>query len=512
MRYSYVLLLRAEARVESGVALLDLQHADRARQHGVQRAPQRRRRRGRSVTCALATCPAAWTPASVRPAAGDGHRRSLDARQRILDGALDRRSHGLPLPAEEVGAVVGQEQCDRSHELLSARLAAVAPCGRPAYDGGGVREPGFTISSPWRAERTRGRIPRGQVDREQGRERHVEARARRRCGRRAPRHPTTSAPAARATSIVSRVDSPVVTTSSTTTTRSRGARLEPAPQQEPAVLPFGENAPARRAPRATSWPMITPPSAGDSTAAGDRSRTRSASSSAERASRLRDPGGRARTAGSRCCAAPRTGGNARRAARLSGGRCARRESRSVSGMTCGPSGRRATARDAEARGAVSGSARSIQSGSLLETHVPRRSSTPHGFSEGKSDCALARPFCSLDGAGTHACSVSSGCASSPRRARCCCWPPRPPSRNPHSRLPAPPSVPPGQSPPAQLPSAQPAAPAADRAGASAVGGRSRRAGARAEPRACRWSGSTPSCRTWPSSRPARRGGPASRPA
>ena len=41
---------------------------------------------------------------------------------------------------------------------------------------------------------------------------------------------------------------------------------------------------------------------------------------------------------------------------------------------------------------------------------------------------------------------------------------------------------PGQSPPAQVPSAQPAAPAADRTGASAVGGRSRHARARAEPR------------------------------
>ena len=39
--------------------------------------------------------------------------------------------------------------------------------------------------------------------------------------------PTTVAPAARATSIVSRVDPPVVTTSSTTSTRSPGASVKP---------------------------------------------------------------------------------------------------------------------------------------------------------------------------------------------------------------------------------------------------------------------------------------------
>src|SRR5829696_7377176 len=53
----------------------------------------------------------------------------------------------------------------------------------------------------------------------------------------------------------------------------------------------------------------------------------------------------------------------------------RRDSRSVSGMARTP----APARSAAGMGR---SARSIQFRRLLETHIPRRSSTPHGFSEG----------------------------------------------------------------------------------------------------------------------------------
>ena len=53
--------------------------------------------------------------------------------------------------------------------------------------------------------------------------------------------PTTVAPAARATSIVSRVEPPVVTTSSTTSTLSLGAQREATPQRQPAVLPLGED-------------------------------------------------------------------------------------------------------------------------------------------------------------------------------------------------------------------------------------------------------------------------------
>ncbi len=51
---------------------------------------------------------------------------------------------------------------------------------------------------------------------------------------------TTVAPACRATSIVSRVDPPVVTTSSMTMTRSAASRVKAAPQRELAILPLGK--------------------------------------------------------------------------------------------------------------------------------------------------------------------------------------------------------------------------------------------------------------------------------
>ena len=144
--------------------------------------------------------------------------------------------------------------------------------------------------------------------------------------------PTTSAPAARATSIVSRVDPPVVTTSSTTRTFSPGVEREAAPQRQRAVLPLGEDRAdaQRRAP--TSWPMTMPPSAGDSTTWAP-SVERALRRSPRRTPRPRaGAAARARTAGSRGCAARTSAGNALRAARRRGetGRERHRRSR----MSC----------------------------------------------------------------------------------------------------------------------------------------------------------------------------------
>ena len=80
--------------------------------------------------------------------------------------------------------------------------------------------------------------------------------------------------------------------------------------------------------RPTSWPMTTPPSAGDSTTVGAESPRSRGDGPAEQLGVLPDAAARARTAGSRCCAAPRSGGNALRAARrIAGtGRAVRRVS------------------------------------------------------------------------------------------------------------------------------------------------------------------------------------------
>ena len=75
-----------------------------------------------------------------------------------------------------------------------------------------------------------------------------------------------------ATCIVSRVDPPVVTTSSMTTTRSVSVSMNP---RRSVSTPSCRSANSARTPRArpTSWPMTTPPSAGDSTTVGFKSRT-----------------------------------------------------------------------------------------------------------------------------------------------------------------------------------------------------------------------------------------------
>ena len=79
--------------------------------------------------------------------------------------------------------------------------------------------------------------------------------------------PTTWRRRARATSIVSRVEPPVVTTSSTTSTLSSGPSEKP---RRSVSAPSWRSAKIARTPsaRATSWPMTMPPSAGDRTRGG----------------------------------------------------------------------------------------------------------------------------------------------------------------------------------------------------------------------------------------------------
>ena len=76
---------------------------------------------------------------------------------------------------------------------------------------------------------------------------------------------TTSPPAAATASIASRDDRPVVTTSSTISTRSPGSRRKP---RRSSNTPCGRSTNIAGLPsaRPISWPMITPPIAGETTA------------------------------------------------------------------------------------------------------------------------------------------------------------------------------------------------------------------------------------------------------
>ena len=104
------------------------------------------------MTCALATCPAACTPASVRPAPATATGPPSIRDRRVFEQPLDGRPPRLPLPADEIGAVVGQKQLDRSHEASGCRREfGLAPGGTPRRRVSArqaVREPGFTTGRP----------------------------------------------------------------------------------------------------------------------------------------------------------------------------------------------------------------------------------------------------------------------------------------------------------------------------------------------------------------------------
>ena len=63
----------------------------------------------------LATCPVAWTPASVRPATARSLQRRQHGVERLAQHALDRPLAGLPRPAPEPGPVVLERQPERRH-------------------------------------------------------------------------------------------------------------------------------------------------------------------------------------------------------------------------------------------------------------------------------------------------------------------------------------------------------------------------------------------------------------
>ena len=240
---------RAEAGVEPRLALLDLQDPNRARQRRVQRALQRRcierqrHLRARHLTGGMH----ARVGAS---GAGDRHGRPLDTRERLLQGPLDRRPRWLAAasPRKSVpsyarsslivrtasltrGAVVVRRAAHGKRQTLRGPRARFHH--RDALRAEGTRWP-----DPTSGRSTASRAANGTSSPVEPPPRSTSAAA-----------PTTSAPAARATSMVSRVDNPVVTTSSTTSTRSPGARWNPRRSSEPAVLSLGKERPNAERPR-----------------------------------------------------------------------------------------------------------------------------------------------------------------------------------------------------------------------------------------------------------------------
>jgi hypothetical protein len=167
--------------VEAGIGLGGSDDADSRREHCVQRASQR----GHvdAMVQPGARHLAERVDARVGPSRPDnGHARALDAGQRLLDERLDRNAAALPLPPDEVRAVVRQRQLQRpqrAHGHLDPLICIEEPdsesapsCGAcPAIDDppdnselwpsvydpaswpwpfrtGTGREPGFVMAMP----------------------------------------------------------------------------------------------------------------------------------------------------------------------------------------------------------------------------------------------------------------------------------------------------------------------------------------------------------------------------
>ena len=183
--------------------------------------------------------------------ADDGDGPPLDAAQARPRAAPGPRRPRPAAASRRRRAVVGDDELERSSPTSRAgprsgatRAWRSAGPGRRAGRPPGRRSAATASSSEWSGTSSVG-LAAASVD----------------DGRRPPR---PARPAAVATWIVSRVEPPVVTTSSTTSTRSASARLKPRRRRR---TPSSRSAKIARTPsaRATSWPMIRPPSAGDRT-------------------------------------------------------------------------------------------------------------------------------------------------------------------------------------------------------------------------------------------------------
>src|SRR6185503_579612 len=187
------------------------------------------------------------------PGAGDLHfRAARQPRERSLQHALDGARLALPLPALEVGAVVGErEAVDQRRE---PGFSGLPPC---AHSGQACGEYVSTASVR--------RLARGTPSSAAPPLRSTKLPA-----------ASTRPPRLRTASITSRVEPPVVMTSSTTTTGSPASITNP---RRSAIPPSWRSLKSARqpSPRATSCDTMTPPIAGATTAAG-RSFSKSASS------------------------------------------------------------------------------------------------------------------------------------------------------------------------------------------------------------------------------------------
>ena len=310
---------RRKPRVEGFGNALGGHHPDRSRKTRIQRANQRLTL-DRALERKTGDLAQRVHPGVGPSGAGDAHRALIELCQHLFEQALDRRARRLPLPADEVRAVVGEGDLEGAHDATNRRRRELTPADRtrwivlafvPVTRLDRRPRPGLHHRQSLRAQRT----GLGLV----GWQRHVEQRVK--------RHLEADAAAASIDDRRGADDAGARRGCHLHRFTRRSARRQhvldhqhtiavgdrkPAPQREPAVLPFGKD----RAHTQRASHLVADDDAAERRRQDDGRRQVAGAPGDRPPERLgvrADAAAPARTAGNPGCADRRSGGNGRRA-------------------------------------------------------------------------------------------------------------------------------------------------------------------------------------------------------
>src|ERR1035437_926850 len=240
-----------EARMKIGMHLLGRKHADGGRQQAVDGAPQIGQR-DRVLDAERGHLGQRMDTGIGASAAGHVHRLALYGGNDFFQQSLYGGQTGLHLPAVKRAAVVGDMDTNAPHHAGREPGLTTGTPSRQSGHVSGLWAATCNVANATRGTPTAAAPPLRSI---------IEPAA------------STRAPAARRDSTTSRVLPPVVMTSSTTTAVSPGCTVNP---RRSSILRVSGSRSVNRngvpSARATSWPIISPPSAGDTTRATGSSR------------------------------------------------------------------------------------------------------------------------------------------------------------------------------------------------------------------------------------------------
>src|ERR1035437_1254838 len=250
-----------EARMKIGMHFLGGEDADGGRQQTVDGTAQIGQRDG-IFDAERGHLLQRMDPGIGASAAGHVHRLALYGGTDFFQQALYGGQTGLPLPAVKRAAVVGEMDTNAPHHAGREPGLTTGTPSRQSGHVSGLWAATCNVANATRGTPTAAAPPLRSI---------IEPAA------------STRAPAARRDSTTSRVLPPVVMTSSTTTAVSPGCTVNP---RRSSILRVSGSRSVNRngvpRARATSWPIISPPSAGDTTRATGSSTTERSSAARRR--------------------------------------------------------------------------------------------------------------------------------------------------------------------------------------------------------------------------------------